>query len=1187
MKVQGRYIAILAVLGLLIALVPLATVGAVEGELTLNGGAKGQFFSDRIDTTEAFNVVTIDVEDSDLTPAKVGKARYLAQGGATFDLDDAVVGGEKEKVEELDGSNLLCDLDGDETRDPPVPIAEQTSRVSEEDCRTTENNVSDGDAVFTHEDANNNDMIDDGEATWEFALSEPARDTDGDGIVNEKDIEVVVDGVELEISSGFTFSAVGTIDGGGINRVTVLVDPADTQNNVRITYKVTEYTFAAGTPIRLSGTQVHFGDSFATADEQKQIDSVGVASVTTTSPVSGSPFVVVTFVYNVKDTAKKYVTVTTNTSLATGVDRVLDGAETTARSSLFSTKIALFEGADYTNIVNQVTNSRNDWGALANAAEGVTGRPDNGGNDNGVIQISELNNTGVLGDELFGRVTLTVTELYKDVVPSVTDPMAVKAEDLINMLIPATHGDTLSVTYVDENPSRTVTKTAEVDLEAPQVTLVGPGDGIYTNESLTTLSAEVLDAGAGVEQGKININSTSSGVALGLPLRVPIVDGYRVTRVPRSAISEGAKEWFVTVVDKVGNVPNVDIPDEKCTGTGDSEVCMGSGPAGVNEGTKGAVADGLTVSTNPFKFAVDSNGPKLNTGKTGVSLENPGVTTGEMSGRESQQTNKRQWLRVVFDPEEGTAPLDPDTVAADDFLVDGEEPLDAIVNARDHGEIKKGTAVYLQVAELDTDDRPKVVLQGEVMDRAGNTRKEGSLTAIVDGLAPVLTVTPSGDIANDEITLTVTSSERLGLNPDVQVTTTKPSRSKVDGKTVVDLGGAPSNLRVSLVIGGLTTWTATYENPPSAANKWYVVVGVSDQAGNSSTVGDASTETDFVSFQVDDAEPSLKFKSAGGTALDDSDAKPEEGAVWIVGEFDEDEHAGDNFRKVTVTALTLTNLDADEVVAEDVEMLFGGEVECVDHDVEGDVTLTGTEEGATKATAAQKDKCAEHTLAVNLTPGMYMIEMTGVDSVGNEVTEDVEFEVTEAEPFKLGLRPGQNFISIPGMPMGDSGNIDTLLADEAISSISTYDRSRELQGESPWLRSSKDLETGMFSGDITAIEPGKAYFINSTASVTVEISLQASGDLPPTIPVRQGYNAIGFWAVAGDAYDKDTLQGPSLDSYLNSLGWTVAYTYDPTPGRGWEVLRKGAEDEDFGPLHYVIAGKGYLVYALYDTVLTP
>ena len=163
-------------------------------------------------------------------------------------------------------------------------------------------------------------------------------------------------------------------------------------------------------------------------------------------------------------------------------------------------------------------------------------------------------------------------------------------------------------------------------------------------------------------------------------------------------------------------------------------------------------------------------------------------------------------------------------------------------------------------------------------------------------------------------------------------------------------------------------------------------------------------------------------------------------------------------------------------------ILFGGEVAVW--------TTTVRSKGRPDRNAdcgGRDDKCATHTLAIDLTPGMYNIEMTGVDNVGNEVTEDVDFEVVEAEPFELELKPGQNFISIPGMPMGDGGNIDTLLADEAITSMSTYDRSRELQGENPWLRSSKDLETGMFSDDITAIEPGKAYFINSTASVTVEV----------------------------------------------------------------------------------------------------
>ena len=59
-----------------------------------------------------------------------------------------------------------------------------------------------------------------------------------------------------------------------------------------------------------------------------------------------------------------------------------------------------------------------------------------------------------------------------------------------------------------------------------------------------------------------------------------------------------------------------------------------------------------------------------------------------------------------------------------------------------------------------------------------------------------------------------------------------------------------------------------------------------------------------------------------------------------------------------------------------------------------------------------------------------------------------------------------------------------------------------------------------------------------------------------------------------------------IDLYLGSIGWSVAYTYDPTPGKGWEVIRKDETDAAGEPLS-IVAGKGYLVYALYDAVLTP
>ena len=68
---------------------------------------------------------------------------------------------------------------------------------------------------------------------------------------------------------------------------------------------------------------------------------------------------------------------------------------------------------------------------------------------------------------------------------------------------------------------------------------------------------------------------------------------------------------------------------------------------------------------------------------------------------------------------------------------------------------------------MDTDARPKVELTGEIMDKSGNLRTGGSVSALVDGLSPVLTVTTSADISDDEITITVSSSERLSGRPMV------------------------------------------------------------------------------------------------------------------------------------------------------------------------------------------------------------------------------------------------------------------------------------------------------------------------------------------------------------------------------------------------------------------------------------
>ena len=58
------------------------------------------------------------------------------------------------------------------------------------------------------------------------------------------------------------------------------------------------------------------------------------------------------------------------------------------------------------------------------------------------------------------------------------------SKKLVARLLPVSHGDTVTVTYADKdvrgNSTGNIIKTAEVDLEAPVVTLVRPSDKLYT-----------------------------------------------------------------------------------------------------------------------------------------------------------------------------------------------------------------------------------------------------------------------------------------------------------------------------------------------------------------------------------------------------------------------------------------------------------------------------------------------------------------------------------------------------------------------------------------------------------------------------------------------------------------------------------------------------------------------------------
>jgi hypothetical protein len=675
-----------------------------------------------------------------------------------------------------------------------------------------------------------------------------------------------------------------------------------------------------------------------------------------------------------------------------------------------------------------------------------------------------------------------------------------------------TDGALLTFTYNDEDPVASKTATARADLKAPTIALTGPTDASFTNISALTFIATVTDeASADGKASGITATDVDNIVIGGVvsPALTPLLIGTNSFQVSysKTLTAEGLTPWWIPVKDQVGNVPVI---------TG-SKAVKGAGDP----------ASHATEPAKPFKVSVDTAAPTVIAANvtTGGKLKTTTVGTTTTTGWEAAQTSTSN-VTVRFDAGSGTAPLDATSLVAADWKVGGAIPSSAAMD-------DTGLYVVLTMATAQaTDAKPKVELAtAGVKDKAGNavavfTGTKG-ITAI-DDLSAVLTVTSDASLAEKSVVITVSSSEALGLSPTIGTTVTEPDAG-VDNATALTVTQATT-----------TTWTAKFTNPALGASKQFVVVSGTDTANITTKVGDDLPAKDLVSFQVDDAAPTVTFTDAAGGAL--ASTNQEEGAIWIVSTFDEDDYTGDSYKTVTVSAMTLKiKSGADQTTA--VADLFSSDNKAF-------------------------------TLAVDLAPGTYNYSVTAADSAGNSVTSNTDFKVVARVAFSMALKPGVNLVSIPGTPVGDGGNINTLLAGLPVTSVVTYDAALDVEGGNPWLTSSKDDATGLFTGDITNLEPGKAYFVRATASTSVKVLIQATGmAIPPMVQVKQGFNAVGFWSIADEP-------NADADSYFNSIKWTVAYKFDPTPGVGWTVIRPSGADT-------VDAGKGYFVYVSEDGTLTP
>jgi hypothetical protein len=687
----------------------------------------------------------------------------------------------------------------------------------------------------------------------------------------------------------------------------------------------------------------------------------------------------------------------------------------------------------------------------------------------------------------------------------------------------ATDGALLTFTYNDEDPVASKTATARADLKAPTIALTGPTDASFTNVSALTFIVTVTDeASADGKASGITATDVDNIVIAGVssPALTPLLIGTNSFQVSysKTLTTQGLTKWWLPAKDKVGNAPAFVAP-----------VSPATTPAAVKGA--GDPANETTEPAKPFKVSVDTAAPTIIAAnvKTGGKLTT--TTVAPITTTFAEHDTSRKNVHVKFDAGTGTAPLDAATLVASAWKVGGTSPSSVAMD-------DDGLYVVLTMAtDQATDAKPKVELStAGLKDKAGNSvatlTGTSGITAI-DDLATVLTVSSDAALAEKSVTVTVEASEALGLAPTVSTTTTEPADGVLAGTSAL-----------AVTQTGTTTWTAKFTNATGGFSKQYVVVSGTDTANITSIVGDDSPAKDLISFQVDDAAPTVTFADASGNNLLGAD--PEEGAIWIVSTFDEDEYTGDSYKTVTVSAMTLKIVSgADQTTA--VADLFSSDNKSF-------------------------------TLAQNLTPGTYNFSITAADSAGNSVTSNTNFKVVARVAFSLALKPGVNLVSIPGTAVGDAANLNVLLASLPVTAVATYDRSLDLAGGNPWLTSTLDAETGLFTGDISSLEPGKAYFITASASTTAKLLIeQPSMMLPPTLPVRQGFNAIGFWSISGDT-------NGDIDAYLNRVSWTVAYTFDPTPGTGWGVIRP---DDNLTNDTEAAQGTGYLVYVSQDGTLTP
>ena len=184
------------------------------------------------------------------------------------------------------------------------------------------------------------------------------------------------------------------------------------------------------------------------------------------------------------------------------------------------------------------------------------------------------------------------------------------------------------------------------------------------------------------------------------------------------------------------------------------------------------------------------------------------------------------------------------------------------------------------------------------------------------------------------------------------------------------------------------------------------------------------------------------------------------------------------------------------------------------------------------------------TIAVpRLAVGSHTLTFNGSDALGNTMALDasVTFEVTQRLLYAMALQPDLNLISLPATPA--TPGINDIFGSSDVSLVFTYD---PVDPRGPWLFASRTDISQPFAGDLTTIDARHAYFVSTTARVTLLVDIPVQSPVlfvPPTISVRTGWNLVPVSDITQRAFATPI----AANSYLGATGWSRALTYDLNP----------------------------------------